>query len=531
MREIPALQIELSECEVRLSEKNYVFDGIAKEPAVTVLFQKKELIQAVDYQIYYMNNLEPGTATVQIVASENGLCKGEVSAEFIIKPAMAENPVTILPNAFSNCSNLINLEIKETVTEIGDRAFADCENLINIYFYGNAPRFGEAVFANVKATAYYPYNDSTWSMDKLQNYGGIITWLPWNPHTKVPEKRSILLTDIRIKQQNFVYDGTQKIPEVVVSDGSMILKEKEDYVIHCSNNVQAGTAMLIIDGIGNYGGRYQTGFEIQKANSVLEFEQNIMTRKYGEGDFTNPWKVKLTDGTIKWTSAHPEIVSVDSSNGILKITGVGTAVITVNVSNGINYKAKTVSFTVKTEKAEQMIRTEDIIRTCSAKAQNVTIKAFAKDGAKLKYRSNQKSVKVNQTGKVTIAKNYVGRAIITIHALETGHYHAATSSLIVEVRPVGAKISKITNSSKGKVKVSWKKNKQATGYMIQYTTDKNFNSDVKTVTVKKAGTVKITLSKMKKGKTYYVRIATYKSVGKTKITSSWSKAKSVKVKK
>ena len=67
--------------------------------------------------------------------------------------------------------------------------------------------------------------------------------------------------------------------------------------------------------------------------------------------------------------------------------------------------------------------------------------------------------------------------------------------------------------------------------MIQYTTDKNFNSDVKTVTVKKAGTVKTTLSKMKKGKTYYVRIKTYKSVGKTKITSSWSKAKSVKVKK
>ena len=531
LREIPALQIELSECEVRLSEKNYVFDGIAKEPAVTVLFQKKELIQAVDYQIYYMNNLEPGTATVQIVASENGLCKGKVSAEFVIKPAMDENPVTILPNAFSNCSNLINLEIKETVTEIGDCAFADCKNLINIYFYGNAPRFRETVFANVKATAYYPYNDSTWSMDKLQNYGGTITWLPWNPHTKVPEKRSILLTDIRIKQQNFVYDGTQKIPEVVVSDGSMILKEKEDYVIHYSNNVQAGTAMLIIDGIGNYGGRYQTGFEIQKANSELEFEQNIMTRKYGEGDFTNPWKVKLTDGTIKWTSDHPEIVSVDSSNGILKIMGVGTAVITVTVSDGINYKAKTVSFTVKTEKAEQMIRTEDIIRTCSAKAQSATIKAFVKDGAKQEYRSNQKSVKVNQTGKVTIAKNFVGRAVITIHALETGHYHAAISSLIVEVRPAGVKISKITNSSKGKVKVSWKKNKQATGYMIQYTTDKNFNSDVKTVTVKKAGTVKTTLSKMKKGKTYYVRIKTYKSVGKTKITSSWSKAKSVKVKK
>ena len=531
LREIPALQIDLSECEVILSEKSYVYDGIAKEPAVTVLFQKKELIQAVDYQIYYMNNLEPGTATVQIVASENGLCKGETSAEFVIKPAMAENPVTILPNAFSNCSNLINLEIKETVTEIGDQAFADCENLTNIYFYGNAPRFGETVFANVKATAYYPYNDSTWSMDKLQNYGGTITWLPWNPHTKAPEKRSILLTDIRIKQQSFVYDGTQKIPEVVVTDGSMILKEKEDYVIRCSNNVYAGTAILIIDGIGNYGGRYQTGFEIQKANSVLEFEQDIMTRKYGEGDFTNPWKVKLTDGTMKWASDHPEIVSVDSSNGILKITGVGTAVITVNASDGINYKAKTVSFTVKTEKAEQMIRTEDIIRTCSAKAQSATIKAFAKDGAKLEYRSNQKSVKVNQTGKVTIAKNFVGRAVITIHALETGHYHAATSSLIVEVRPAGVKISKITNSSKGKVKVSWKKNKQATGYMIQYTTDKNFNSDVKTVTVKKAGTVKTTLSKMKKGKTYYVRIATYKSVGKTKITSSWSKAKSVKVKK
>ena len=48
----------------------------------------------------------------------------------------------------------------------------------------------ERSFENVSGTAYYPYNDSSWTLDKLENYGGDIIWMPWNPETNEVQKRN-----------------------------------------------------------------------------------------------------------------------------------------------------------------------------------------------------------------------------------------------------------------------------------------------------------------------------------------------------
>ena len=79
--------------------------------------------------------------------------------------------------------------------------------------------------------------------------------------------------------------------------------------------------------------------------------------------------------------------------------------------------------------------------------------------------------------------------------------------------------------------VKWGKNKNVTGYQIQYSTDSKFKKSVKTVTISKNGTTSTTISKLTKDKKYYVRIRTYKTVSGTKYYSSWSKVKNVKISK
>lgn len=75
-------------------------------------------------------------------------------------------------------------QIPETIQQINVRAFEDCTNLTDIYFGGDAPEFGDDVFANVTATVYYPANNSTWTSDVLQNYGGNLTWISYgDKHT------------------------------------------------------------------------------------------------------------------------------------------------------------------------------------------------------------------------------------------------------------------------------------------------------------------------------------------------------------
>jgi hypothetical protein len=82
------------------------------------------------------------------------------------------------------------------------------------------------------------------------------------------------------------------------------------------------------------------------------------------------------------------------------------------------------------------------------------------------------------------------------------------------------------------ITVSWKKvtGNGIKGYELQYSTDKNFKKDVKSVTIKKVKKTSTTLKKLKSKKKYYVRIRTYKQSGSEKIYSNWSKTKNVKVK-
>ena len=79
--------------------------------------------------------------------------------------------------------------------------------------------------------------------------------------------------------------------------------------------------------------------------------------------------------------------------------------------------------------------------------------------------------------------------------------------------------------------MKWKKVSKASGYIIQFSTDKKFKKDLRKVTVGKSKTVSKTVGKLKAGKKYYVRVCAYVKSGGKKIQGNWSKVKSVKVKK
>ena len=210
-----------------------------------------------------------------------------------------------------------------------------------------------------------------------------------------------------------------------------------------------------------------------------------------------------------------------------KNVDVGTATVTVT-GKGDYTGTSAVKFVIV--KANNTIKASNIIKDTSKKTQTVKIKASVKYKAKLTYSSNSKSVKVDSSGKVTIAKNFTGKAVITITSAATSKYNKAVVKITVTVRPSGTVLYKLTNNTKGRMKVTWKKNSSVSGYRIQYSIDKNFKKGVGTVTIGKNKTTSGTLSKLKKGKTYYVRIATYKKAG-DKIYSSWSKVKKIKITK
>ena len=101
---------------------------------------------------------------------------------------------------FENCTALESITIPASVEKIGETAFAGCTGLKEIYFLGDAPTYicaddpweinGTTVIAasfnDVTATVYYPKDNPTWTEEVMQNYGGNLTWVPYDAPADLP---------------------------------------------------------------------------------------------------------------------------------------------------------------------------------------------------------------------------------------------------------------------------------------------------------------------------------------------------------
>lgn len=84
-------------------------------------------------------------------------------------------------------------------------------------------------------------------------------------------------------------------------------------------------------------------------------------------------------------------------------------------------------------------------------------------------------------------------------------------------------------AGKKKLTVTWKKDKNVSGYQIKIATKKNFKG-AKTYTVKSYKTYKKVIKKLKANKKYFVKVRAYKTVGKSKVYGAYSAVRSRKVK-
>lgn len=79
-------------------------------------------------------------------------------------------------------------------------------------------------------------------------------------------------TGVTLRETAFIYDGNAQRPEPVIIKGSAILQEGKDYQLTYRDNIHAGTATVIITGIGYYKGSTARSFTIEKAKLLIRPE-------------------------------------------------------------------------------------------------------------------------------------------------------------------------------------------------------------------------------------------------------------------
>lgn len=136
--------------------------------------------------------------------------------------------------------------------------------------------------------------------------------------------------------------------------------------------------------------------------------------------------------------------------------------------------------------------------------------------------SNTSIATVSSSGKVTT--KLPGKTVITATAKD-GSGAKKTCTVIVLPRKHGT-LATAKIASK-KAIVIWNKQKNVSGYQIQYCTNSSFNG---AKTIKKgSGYDNVTLKNLKKAK-YYVRIRSYKTIGSNTYYGAWSSSKTVNMK-
>lgn len=136
---------------------------------------------------------------------------------------------------------------------------------------------------------------------------------------------------------------------------------------------------------------------------------------------------------------------------------------------------------------------------------------------------------VSASGKIIIEG--CGKTTITVKASRTEEYKAAQKKITITVKPATVKLSSVKSKKSRTMTVKWKKDSHASGYILQYSTDKEFEKKVKSVTISSKKVTSMQIGKLKAGKKYYVRICAYKKVSGGKLKGNYSVVKSVTIKK
>lgn len=103
------------------------------------------------------------------------------SCEKLEEVILSDSVNIVCSHAFLDCTALRHVSFGTGVATVWEYAFRNCTALTQIDFYGNAPMIVENAFFLVKANAYYPWGNETWTAEAQQSYDGELTWAGREP--------------------------------------------------------------------------------------------------------------------------------------------------------------------------------------------------------------------------------------------------------------------------------------------------------------------------------------------------------------
>ena len=367
-------------------------------------------------------------------------------------------------------SEITYVVIDEGVTRIGASAFAGCENLSIIAFLGDAPAFGDNyVFEGVRAYAFYPTGNTTWTADVLLNYGGDLYWSPlclneheWDGWVTVAEPTC---EENGVKIRGCVYCDEQEEEQIpaIGHDYKTVVTE--------STCTEGGYTTYTCSACGD---SYVDDHVNAKGHS---YKAVVTEPTCTEGGYTT-----YTCSVCGDSYVDDQVDALGHSYEDNVCTGCGETAIDAPVIKASN-KASTGKISLTWEAVEGAEKYE-------------VYRATSKTGTYSRMKTLTNTTYTNTTAKVGKYYYYYVRAIDA-----DGNY--ADSNIVGRTCDLAQTTVTVSNvASTGKIKVSWEAVEGATKYEVYRATSKSGTYSRITTTANTS----ITNTKTDAGKTYYYKV-------------------------
>lgn len=285
------------------------YNGSTLSPAVTVKYGNATLKKNTDYTVAYSNNVNAGTGTITITGK--GIYGGSVKKTFTIKK------LGISATAVSGTGNKVytGSAIKPVpAVKVGGRTLKNGTDFTVSYKNNTEPGT-----ATLKVTG-------------KGNYSGSVS--------KTFKITARAINDVEVTVPDTVFTGEQVKPDVVVSYGNYQFTNNSDYTLSFKDNVNIGTASVVVTGKNHLSGSRTVTFPIEKAD-ISSTEIAVKDATFTGSAVKSDVDVRLGNVTLK-EGTHYTLSYKNNVNA-------GTAQVTVSGKGSLE-GAVTKSFTI--EKAD-----------------------------------------------------------------------------------------------------------------------------------------------------------------------------------
>lgn len=281
------------------------YNGSTLSPAVTVKYGNATLKKNTDYTVAYSNNVNAGTGTITITGK--GIYGGSVKKTFTIKK------LGISATAVSGTGNKVytGSAIKPVpAVKVGGRTLKNGTDFTVSYKNNTEPGT-----ATLKVTG-------------KGNYSGSVS--------KTFKITARAINDVEVTVPDTVFTGEQVRPDVVVSYGSYQFISDSDYTLSFKDNINIGTASVVVTGKNHLSGSRTVTFPIEKAD-ISNTEIAVKNATFTGSAIKSGVDVRLGNVTLK-EGTHYTLSYKNNVNA-------GTAQVTISGKGSLE-GAVTKSFTI-----------------------------------------------------------------------------------------------------------------------------------------------------------------------------------------